>query len=206
MQQVTKCQDMAVSQGDLGPLPTVGQRRHRCKGMIPPSLRSPRPYHFTSWPGWASLFWVRIRQMTIGNPKKADHPSLRMHRRQLWTQILLPVLLASVLLCGIVAVASVSAFRGHGAVGRWAAISTIWLVIPSMLAGLVVFGALATMVYLVWRLVRLIPSYSLRAQRLLHRVETTTKRGAEMVRRPTSAVRALATFVRGRLDRKPERT
>lgn len=119
---------------------------------------------------------------------------------------MLPILLAAVLLLGIIAVASVSAFRGNGDVGRWAAISTIWLVIPSMLAGLVVFGALATMVYLVWRLVRLIPSYSLRAQRLLHRVETTTKRGAEMVRRPTSAVRAFATFVRGRLDRKPERT
>jgi len=144
--------------------------------------------------------------MIMGNPKKADHPSLQTHRRQLWTQILLPILLAAVLLLGIIAVASVSAFRGNGDVGRWAAISTIWLVIPSMLAGLVVFGALATMVYLVWRLVRLIPSYSLRAQRLLHRVETTTKRGAEMVRRPTSAVRAFATFVRGRLDRKPERT
>ena len=72
--------------------------------------------------------------------------------------------------------------------------------------GLVLLATLAVMIYLIWRVVRLIPPYSWRAQRLLNRVETTTKRGAEMVRRPTSAVRAFATFVRGRLERKPERT
>jgi hypothetical protein len=144
--------------------------------------------------------------MTMGNPKKADHSSLRMHRRQLWTQILLPVLLASALLFGIVAFASVSAFRGNGDSARWAAISTIWLAIPSMVVALVVLAALTAVIYLLWRLLRLIPPYSLRAQRLLHRVESTTKRGADMVRRPTSAVRAFATFVRGRLERKPERT
>ena len=121
-------------------------------------------------------------------------------------QILLPILLASVLLLGTVAVASVSAFRGTGDVARWAAISTVWLAIPSMVLELVLLATVAAMIYLVWRLVRLIPRYSWRAQRLLHRVETTTKRGAEMVRRPTSAVRALAGFVRGRLERKPERT
>ena len=139
-------------------------------------------------------------------PRKADHPSLQRHRRELWTQILLPILLASVLLLGTVAVASVSAFRGTGDAARWAAISTIWLAIPGMVMGLVLLATLAVMIYLIWRVVRLIPPYSWRAQRLLNRVETTTKRGAEMVRRPTSAVRAFATFVRGRLERKPERT
>jgi len=139
-------------------------------------------------------------------PGKADHPSLQRHRRELWTQILLPILVASFLLLGTVAVASVSAFRGTGDVARWAAISTIWLAIPSMVMALLLFATVVVMIYLVWRVVRLIPPYSWRAQRLLKRVEATTKRGAEMVRRPASAVRAFATFVRGRFERKPERT
>jgi hypothetical protein len=139
-------------------------------------------------------------------PRKADHPSLQRHRRELWTQVLLPIFLASVLLLGTVAVASVSALRGTGDVARWAAISTVWLAIPSMMLELVLLATVVAMIYLVGRVVHLIPRYSWRAQRLLNRVETTTKRGAEMVRRPTSAVRALATFVKGRLERKPERT
>ena len=167
---------------------------HRAKVLLVPGI------------GLPSDLWVKILQMSGPSPKKADHPSLQMHRRQLWTQILLPILLVSLLLLGIIALASVSAFRGNGDVGRWAAISTIWLVIPAMVAGLVVLAALAILIYLAWSVVRFIPPYSLRTQRLLHRVEATTKRGAEMVRRPTSAVRAFAGFVRGRLDRKPERT
>ena len=139
-------------------------------------------------------------------PRKADHPSLRRHRRELWIQILLPILLAWVLLLGTVAVASVAAFKGNGDAARWAAISTIWLAIPSMLMAVIVLATLIVMVVLVWRFGRGIPRYSWRAQRLLNRVETTTKRGAEMVRRPTSALRAFVTFVRGRLERKPERT
>ena len=144
--------------------------------------------------------------MSGGKPSKVIHPSLQRHRREFWTQILLPILVAVVILFGLSAALSMAALRGNGDVGRWAAISAIWLSIPVMVAGLLILAVLVAMIYLVASLARWIPPYSLRGQRLLHGVETSVKRGAEIVRKPILGVRALAVSVRGRLGGNLERT
>ncbi len=143
--------------------------------------------------------------MTQVNSSKAVHPSYRLHRRQVWTHILLPVLLATIAMLGVIALICVSTFGGNGDVGRWAAISTMWLVVPAMVAEVAVLAALVALIYLLSRLIGIIPPYSSRAQKIVHRIESTVRRGADMVRRPSSGVRALARYIRDRLVKGPER-
>ena len=102
----------------------------------------------------------------------------------MWTQILLPLLMTVLLFLAVIILTSIATFRDNGEVGRWAAISTIWLVIPVLFAGLIFLVILAGMIYLLARLIGLIPPYSNQAQRFVYRIEGHVKRGAEMTRKP----------------------
>ncbi|HET6846640.1 MAG TPA: hypothetical protein VFH29_07385, partial [Anaerolineales bacterium] len=57
------------------------------------------------------------------NPPR--HPSYRAHRRQFWTQIMLPVLLAFVLFIIAPVAIWLGRMSGTGDVGRWAEISSM---------------------------------------------------------------------------------
>ena len=131
-----------------------------------------------------------------------DHASYRNHRRQTWTHILLPLILASLVFLAAIVAACVSAFGGQGDVGRWAAISTIWLILPGLLLELMALAALVAVIYLVGRLRGAIPVYSRLAQRAFSRAESATKRGSEMVRSPKLAAQGFVGFVRSRFERR----
>ena len=117
-------------------------------------------------------------------PFPQEHPSYQVHRRQMWTQILLPLLLTVLLFLAVIILTGIATFRDNGEVGRWAAISTIWLAIPVLFAGLIFLAILAGMIYLLARLISLIPPYSYQAQRFVYRIEGQVKRGVEMTRKP----------------------
>jgi len=113
-----------------------------------------------------------------------DHPSYQLHRKQMWTQILLPILLTVLVFIAVIVITSLATFRDNGDVARWAAISTIWLVLPIMIAGLVFLIILLALIYLLARLIGLIPPYSNQAQRFVYQVEGYVKHGTEMIVRP----------------------
>ena len=113
-----------------------------------------------------------------------DHPSYQLHRKQMWTQILLPILLAVLVFIAVIVLTSVATFRNNGDVGRWAAISTIWLVLPVLIVGLLFLIILLAIIYLLARFISLIPPYSYQAQRFIYRIEGYVKRGTEMIVKP----------------------
>ena len=76
-----------------------------------------------------------------------NHLSYQNHRRQFWLQIFLPMILAILLIVALAILTGLATFGGGGDSARWAAISTIWLVIPVMFFGLLVFAILAGLVY-----------------------------------------------------------
>jgi len=102
----------------------------------------------------------------------------------MWTQILLPILLTVLVFIAVIVITSLATFRDNGDVARWAAISTIWLVLPIMIAGLVFLIILLALIYLLARLIGLIPPYSNQAQRFVYQVEGYVKHGTEMIVRP----------------------
>jgi hypothetical protein len=136
------------------------------------------------------------------SPRGEDHASYRKHRQQMWTQILLPVMLAALLILAVVVLASMSAFGGQGDLSRWAAISAIWLILPGLLIELVALAALVTAIFLIAKLHGSVPRYSHRAQQIFRRVESSSKRAAEMVRSPRLAAQGFAGFVRNRFERR----
>ena len=117
-------------------------------------------------------------------PSPAEHPSYQRHRRELWRKILAPLLIATALLLALSAWIGVVTFRDNGEVGRWAAMSTIWLVIPVMCGGVIVLALVLGMAYGMARLLQVIPPYTGYAQRIVWRVQGYVKRGADMAVKP----------------------
>ena len=125
-----------------------------------------------------------------------DHASYQLHRKQMWLQILLPIIFAVLIFIAITILTSLAALRGQGDVSRWAAMSTIWLVLPVMVASLIILILLIAMIYLLSRLMAVIPPYSYQAQQVVYRIESMANRFAEMFRKPVLALQELTRLVR----------
>ena len=94
------------------------------------------------------------------------------------------MILAILLIVALAVITGVAAFGGSGDSPRWAAISTIWLVIPVMIFGLLFLTILAGMVYLLARALKVIPPYSSKAQYYVNRGASETKRFSDMATKP----------------------
>ena len=90
-------------------------------------------------------------------------PSLR-HRRQVFWQILLPVILAGAGVIALIVLAAIASTRGSIVTETWANIATVWLIIPLIFTGLFFAIFIAGMIFLFARLFRNIPTYTRLAQ------------------------------------------
>lgn len=113
-----------------------------------------------------------------------EHYSYNQHRRQRVTQIYLPVIVSTLLMFALIALIISSTFTQGGDVGRWAAISTIWIVIPVMLAGLILLAVLIGLIYLMARALGGLPYYSGIAQDYVYKAQGYITRGAALVVKP----------------------
>ena len=123
---------------------------------------------------------------------RPEHYSYIKHRKQRLTQVILPVVLSAVLMIGMIVLISLATFRSNGDVGRWAAISTMWISIPIMLAGLILLAILIGLIYLMARALNALPHYTGIAQDYVFKTRGYIIRGANMATRP---VIALAGFI-----------
>ncbi|HUI87758.1 MAG TPA: hypothetical protein VLX61_03425 [Anaerolineales bacterium] len=119
----------------------------------------------------------------------------------MWTQILLPLLLGMILFIAVIVLASIAAFRENGDVARWAAVSTIWLILPLLPIGLIVLAILCALIYLLGQLIGVIPPYSYQAQRFVYRIAGHIRRGTEMILRPVLFMDAVRSQIQKTLKR-----
>ncbi|HZM22354.1 MAG TPA: hypothetical protein VFC02_11445 [Anaerolineales bacterium] len=129
------------------------------------------------------------------------HESYKRHRKQLAWQIILPVVLSAVLFVGLIVLVNVATFRDNGDVGRWAAISTIWIVIPVMVAGLIFFIILGGIVYLLKYLLQIAPVYTGQAQDFVHKIAGYIKRVADATVKPVFFVDGIGASINRLLGR-----
>ncbi len=108
----------------------------------------------------------------------------------------MPLLIATALIVAIAVWTGVATFRDHGEVERWAAISTMWIVIPIMIAGLIFLLLFAGMIYGMARLLQLIPPYTSQAQNFIWRIQAYIKRGTEAVVSPVFSLEGLLAMIR----------
>ena len=127
---------------------------------------------------------------------KPIHESYLRHRRQRTTQIILPVVLAALLCIAMVVLVNIATFRGGGDVARWAAVSTIWIVIPIMIASLIFFVLLAGLIYLLAQLLGIVPVYTDKAQGFVRMVSLRIRRAADMSVQPIIYLDGIGASIR----------
>src|SRR5262245_3590515 len=112
------------------------------------------------------------------------HDSYLKHRRQLVWQIILPIALTALIIVALIVLVNVATFRDGGDVARWAAISTIWIVIPIMFGLLILLAVLGGLVYLMKKLLNITPTYTSLAQDYVYLAESYIKRAADALVQP----------------------
>ncbi len=130
------------------------------------------------------------------------HESYKRHRKELAWQIILPVALTSLLLVGLIVLINIATFNEGGDVARWAAISTIWIVIPIMLALLIFLAILVVIVYYLGKLLNITPRYTGIAQDYVHKAAAYIKRGTDMVVKPVLMLDSLGASLKAFFGRK----
>lgn len=100
------------------------------------------------------------------------------------TQIILPVVLTVVLIIALIVLINIATFRDGGDVARWAAVSTIWIVIPIMIGLLIFLVLLGGLIYLLARLLNITPTYTNMAQDYARKAAVYIKRGADAIIKP----------------------
>ena len=130
------------------------------------------------------------------------HESYRRHRKQRTSQIILPMVLAAILFIGMIVLVNIATFRDHGDVGRWAAISTIWIVIPVCISGFIFLALLGGLVYLMARLLGVTPTYTGMAQDFVHKLAIRIRRAADMAVKPVFSVNGFGASLKALLGRK----
>ena len=130
-----------------------------------------------------------------------NHLSYKKHRKQFWLQIFLPLLLVILLIVTVAVLMSLSAFGGSGDSPRWAAISTIWLVIPVMLFGVLVLAALVGLVYLMARALQGIPPYTSLGQHYANLVTDKAKQISDMAVKPVLFLQGITASMKAFLGK-----
>ena len=130
------------------------------------------------------------------------HESYRRHRRQLTSQIILPMVLAGLLFIALVVLINIATFRDNGDVARWAAISTMWILIPIFIMGFVFLALLAGLIYLFARLLGIAPIYTGKAQDFVHKVAIRIRHVADLSVKPVIFLDGIGATIQAFLGRK----
>jgi len=128
--------------------------------------------------------------------------SYQRHRKQLVWQIVMPIVLTALLIIAAIVLINIATFRDGGDVARWAAVSTIWVVIPIMIGLLIVFAVLGGLVYLMAKLLNITPAYTGQLQDLVYKIAGYIKRGADAVVKPVLGFEGFHASINAFLGRK----
>lgn len=133
---------------------------------------------------------------------KPIHESYLRHRRQRTTQIILPVALAVLLCIAMIVLVNIATFQSNGDVGRWAAISTMWIALPVFITGLVFLALLVGIIYLLARLLGIAPTYTSKAQDFVRRLAIRIQRIADATVKPVIDLDGVGASIKALLGRK----
>ncbi len=129
------------------------------------------------------------------------HESYLKHRKQVVWQVILPVVLTSLLIVALIVLVNVATFNQGGDVARWAAISTIWIVIPIMIGLVIVFAILAGLVYLMKKLLNVTPTYTGLAQDYVHIGAGYVRRAADAIVKPVLQLNGILASINAFFER-----
>jgi len=94
------------------------------------------------------------------------------------------MVLAALLFVALVVLINLATFRGNGDVARWAAVSTIWIAAPIMIASLIFLAVLVGLIYLLARLLGIAPIYTNQAQNFVQKIGIRIRLAADASVKP----------------------
>jgi hypothetical protein len=122
-----------------------------------------------------------------------DRPGIQKYQHQRFWQIIFPTVLFSFLLGvvgGFIILAEAQTDR------LLADISIIWLVIPLLFSALILLAVLVGLIYLVTRLLTIIPVYSRKLQNFFYRIEQGTRKATASIIKPISWINHLGSRIK----------
>jgi hypothetical protein len=122
----------------------------------------------------------------------------KTHGRQVLWQITLPLVLGVVV---VLALAVLAGLAGEAEASLWADISVIFLLIPTMLVALLFLLLVAGLIYVLLRLLKILPRYGLIAQNFVYKVEHRARSGANLAAEPILRYHSFVAAVRTLINR-----
>jgi energy-coupling factor transporter transmembrane protein EcfT len=147
------------------------------------------------------LFHAKIHSMKAKLPQHPEHYSYLKHRKQRVTQIILPVVISTLVFIGLIVLISLVTFTQEGDVGRWAAISTIWIVIPIMVVGLILLVLLIGLIYLLARAIGGLPYYTGIGQDYVYKAQAYIIRAANIAIKPVIVLNSWLETIKAFFER-----
>ena len=123
------------------------------------------------------------------------------HRRDFFRRVTLPLIIGLLVLGGI---ALAFILIPVGDVETWSQISSILLIAITLIGGLIVFGILGGLVYLVSYLLGILPPYTRMAQDGIEKIQEYAEKGADIPVRPIIQVQSFIAAINALFNRKPK--
>src|SRR4030065_474494 len=93
-------------------------------------------------------------------PPERNPKTHAAHKREVFWQITVPLVLASLLILALVAAIIYSATQPVTDVSRWADVSLIWLILPSLFIALIILAITVGLVIAISQVLKVIPRYA----------------------------------------------
>ena len=133
--------------------------------------------------------------MKANIPNKPVHETYLKHRRELKWQILAPVVVSLILCFACSGLVYVATFGYGGDVTLWAEISEIWLAIPTIIIMVVIFAIIGGLIFLLTKLLEILPRYTFMAQDFSKKMKTYVRRGADYAAKPVIFLDSLGASI-----------
>lgn len=116
--------------------------------------------------------------------------SLRRHRRQTIWQIWVPLGVFILLILAMAVGVVLAAAGASPELGRWSSMSLIMLIIPTMFAAVIVLVIFAGLVFLMAKLLHVLPAYTQMAQAYAHLLSVIVRVNADRLASPAIKARS----------------
>jgi FlaA1/EpsC-like NDP-sugar epimerase len=120
----------------------------------------------------------------------------KKHRREVFYQITLPLGIGLVVIVFLMIIVVLSTVKGQESVSQWADVALIWLILQSLVIGLVFLVMLAGMVYAVTMLLSVLPGYAHLVQDFFRLVSIRVRQGSDKAVEPILRLSSFKASVR----------
>lgn len=118
------------------------------------------------------------------------------------SQIILPMVLSGLVFIALIVLISLATFGGNGDVARWSAISMMWLASHVFVLQFIFLALLVGIIYLLGRLLGIVPNYTGMAQGLVHKLMIRIRLAADAAVKPVIFVDSIGASINRFLGRK----